>query len=153
MPNGRQTHGYWDWFHVEFCVPRLTRGRAESAYQQGCPSCSRQHFWVDVFCPKFLSRKLPGITRPPESISASLQSTYAPHGGDVCSMQRDVECPQWTLWAPYGDPMQCCMCFYRDPNYLQPNLSPRGYLPLDFCGSTVLLSDKEIWLYCRILNF
>ncbi len=24
------------------------------------------------------------------------------------------ECPQWTLWAPYGDPLQCCMCFYRD---------------------------------------
>ena len=30
------------------------------------------------------------------------------------------ECPQWTLWAPYGDPLQCCMCFYRDPkNVLQ----------------------------------
>ncbi len=35
-----------------------------------------------------------------------------------------VQCrgvPQWTLWAPYGDPLQCCMCFYsmyRDPNNL-----------------------------------
>ena len=37
--------------------------------------------------------------------------------GDVCSMKRvstvdTRECPQWTLWAPYGDPLQCCMCFY-----------------------------------------
>ncbi len=53
------------------------------------------------------------------------------------------ECPQWTLWAPYGDPLQCCMCFYRDPNYLQPILIPGGYLPLHSGGSTVLLSDKK----------
>ncbi len=26
------------------------RGRAETVYQQGCPSCSRQHFKVNVFC-------------------------------------------------------------------------------------------------------
>ena len=51
-----------------------------------------------------------------------------PHGGDICSMQG---VPQWRLWAPYGIPMQCCLYFYRDPNYLQPFLSPGGYLPLD----------------------
>ncbi len=62
------------------------------------------------------------------------------------------ECPQWTLSAPYGDPLQCCMCFRRDLNYLQPILNPGGYLPLGSGGSTVLLSDKQIWLYCRILN-
>ncbi len=39
-----------------------------------------------------------------------------------------------------------------DPNYLQPILNPGGYLSLDSGGSTVLLSDKNIWLYCRILN-
>ncbi len=26
------------------------RGRAETVYQQGCPFCSRQYFWVKVFC-------------------------------------------------------------------------------------------------------
>ncbi len=26
------------------------RGRAETAYRQPCPSCSRQHFSVNVFC-------------------------------------------------------------------------------------------------------
>ncbi len=58
-----------------------------------------------------------------------------------------------TIWvAPYGDPLQCCMCFYRDPNYLQPILNPGGYLPLHSGGSTVLLSNKKTWLYCRILN-
>ena len=51
--------------------------------------------------------------------------------------------PQWRLWAPYGDPLQCCTCFYRDPNCLQPILSPGGYLPLEICGSTVLQSDKK----------
>ncbi len=56
-----------------------------------------------------------------------------PHGGDVCSMQG---VPQWRLWAPYGDPLQCCMCFYRDPNYLQPILGPWGFLPQDNSGST-----------------
>ncbi len=25
---------------------------------------------------------------------------------------------EWTLWVPYWDPLQCCMCFYRDPNYI-----------------------------------
>ena len=63
-----------------------------------------------------------------------------PHGGDICSMQG---VPQWRLWAPYGDPLQCCMCFYRDPNCLQPILCPGGYLPLEICGSTVLQSDKK----------
>ncbi len=63
------------------------------------------------------------------------------------------ECPQWTLWVPYGDPLQCCMCFYRDPNYLQPILIPWGYLPQDNSGSTVLHSDKksgytvEYWIF------
>ncbi len=52
--------------------------------------------------------------------------------------------PQWRLWVPYGDPLQCCMCFYRDPNYLQPILNPGGYLLLHSGGSTVLLSDKKI---------
>ncbi len=47
------------------------------------------------------------------------------------------------VMAPYGDPLQCCMCFYRDLNYLQPILIPGGYLPLDSGGSTVLLSDKK----------
>ncbi len=28
----------------------IHRGRAETAYRQPCPSCSRQHFWVNVFC-------------------------------------------------------------------------------------------------------
>ena len=42
--------------------------------------------------------------------------------------------PQWILW--------CCLCFYRDPNYLQPILNPGGYLPQHSGGSTVLLSDK-----------
>ena len=46
----------------------------------------------------------------------------------------------------------CCMCFYRDPNYLQPIMGPWGYLPQHNSGSTVLHSDKKIWLYCRILN-
>ncbi len=34
----------------------------------------------------------------------------------------------------------------------KPILSPWGYLPQDVGGSTVLLSDKNIWLFCRILN-
>ena len=69
-----------------------------------------------------------------------LYKSCAPHGGDVCSMQG---VPQWRLWAPYVDPLQCCMFFYRDPNYLQPILSPWGYLPQDSGGSTVLHSDKK----------
>ena len=36
----------WPWRSL--C--RLHRGRAETVYQQGCPSCSRQHFQVSVFC-------------------------------------------------------------------------------------------------------
>ena len=51
--------------------------------------------------------------------------------------------PQWILWASYGNPLQCCMCFYRDQNYLQPILNPGGYLPLHSGCSTVLLSDKK----------
>ncbi len=32
-------------------IPKqLHRGRAETAYRQPCPSCSRQHFLVNVFC-------------------------------------------------------------------------------------------------------
>ncbi len=63
-----------------------------------------------------------------------------PHGGDICSMQG---VPQWRLWAPYGIPMQCCMYFYRDPNYLQPILSLEAIFHWIKCGSTVLLSYKK----------
>ncbi len=64
------------------------------------------------------------------------------------------ECPQWTLWAPCGDSLQCCMCFYRDANYLQ----PINFLTLEANCHCILVAAqycfliKKIWICCRILN-
>ncbi len=36
-------------FHSMLMKQKEHRGRAETVYRQGCPSCRRQHFEVNVF--------------------------------------------------------------------------------------------------------
>ena len=52
------------------------------------------------------------------------RATWTVPSGHFCSVKRVSTVD--TIWAPYGDPLQGCMCFYRDPNYLQPILNPGG---------------------------
>ncbi len=71
----------------------------------------------------------------------------APHGGDVCSMQRDVESVHS---GHYGRHMgvQCNVaCAFIEIQIIC-NLfwALEAICHWDFCGSTVLLSDKKIWL-------
>ncbi len=82
-----------------------------------------------------------------------LPYNYMLPSGHVCSM---LECStSWSIGHHiWGYPLQCCMCFFRDPNYFATYFEPWGFLPLHSGGSTVLLSDKkksgytvEYWIF------
>ncbi len=63
-----------------------------------------------------------------------------------------LECStSWSIGHHIG--IHCnCMCFYRDPNYLQPILNPGSFCPCILAAAQYCFLIKRIWLYCRILN-
>ena len=57
-----------------------------------------------------------------------------------------------TIWGCNVAMLQCCMCFHRDPNYLQPILNPGGICHCILAAAQYCSLIKKIWLCCRILN-
>ncbi len=101
--------------------PLFHRGRAETTYRQPCPSCSRQHFWVNVFCLCFACYWVFKYT-----IFYCTYITLTPHIGQISS-KTEAKYIHWKMLSATGStrlsvrsfcppPVICCLHNYDGHN-------------------------------------